>query len=477
MSYAARLDSRRNEPDGPILETVSELTARIKNSLEQGFSSVAITGEISNLSRPRSGHVYLSLKDEGAMIRAVIWSSDASRIAIDLADGARVRCQGKLAVYAPRGEYQVVIRRIELDGAGRLDQILRERRDKLAREGLFNADRKRPLHRFPRRVVVVSSPTGAAIRDILQIMTRRWPLVEILVAPARVQGIGADLDVVAAIQAADQIAGLDLIIVARGGGSLEDLWTFNEENVVRAIAAARVPVMTAIGHEIDVTLADHVADRRANTPSEAAELAVPDLNEIVQRLDDLADRIERTMGSRIRDVSRRLELARRRMPAALALLIAAHRARMDRAGHRLPTTLAASIEKRRHALDRAGDRLAAVIPNRVTKARARIEPIAPRLATAVASLIERRGHALERLAASLTALDPAGVLRRGYSMTLRARDQAIVRSPADLEPGETLITVLANGQIASKALPPGTELADGSGGAGAGDDVGKVAPG
>lgn len=453
MASARRLDSSRNDPEGPILETVSELTARIKDSLELGFSSVSITAEISNLSRPRSGHVYFSLKDAGASIRAVIWSSDASRIACELVDGVRVRCQGKLTVYAPRGDYQVVVRRIELDGAGRLDQILRERREKLMLEGLFDLDRKRPLPRFPRRVVVVSSPTGAAVRDILQIMTRRWPLVEILVVAARVQGVGADGDVVAAIEMADQIAGLDLIIVARGGGSLEDLWTFNEEVVVRAIAAAQTPVITAIGHEIDVTLADMAADKRANTPSEAAELAVPDLNEIVQRLDDLAERIERTLGGRIRDVMQRLELARRRMSAALALLIA----------------------ERRGNMERLGDRLVAVIPNHLNHARAQLEPLGPRIATALTTLLDKRRSALDRQAASLAALDPTGVLKRGYSLTLRGRDQAVVRRPGDIEPGEILVTVLADGRLTSRALPPDDPPPSGS--AGPRDDLGQVAPG
>ncbi len=454
MSFVRRFDASPQDLEGSILETVSELTARIKQSLELGFASVLLTAEVSNVSRPRSGHMYFSLKDESATIRAVIWSSDAGRVGFDLVDGARVRCQGKLTVYSPRGEYQVVVKRIELDGVGRLERILRERLEKLAREGLFDPDRKRPLPRFPRRVVVVSSPTGAAIRDILQIMTRRWPLVEILVAAARVQGVGAELEVAAAITTADQIAEVDLIIVARGGGSLEDLWAFNEEIVVRAIAAARTPVITAIGHEIDVTLADMAADKRANTPSEAAELAVPDLNEIVQRIDELAERLERTLAGRIREVMQRLELARRRMPAALALLVAGHRNR----------------------LDRLGDRLSAAVPNLQSAARARLEPIRPRMMTALASLLDRRRFALDRQATALAALDPTGVLKRGYSMTLRAIDQAIVRAPGDVKPGELMVTVLANGRLSSRVVGSEAEP-DGSGSAGSGDNLGQVAPG
>ena len=236
--------------------SVSELTAQIKATLEADFADVAVCGEVSNLSRPRSGHVYLSLKDESAQVRAVIWKSTAQRLPFDLADGLSVRVWGDLAVYAPRGEYQVTIRRVEPEGVGALELAFRQRFEKLRAEGLFDPDRKRPLPRFPRRIVVVSSPTGAAVRDFLQVTGRRWSASEILIAPARVQGLGAAEEVAAAIALANRVEGADLIVVARGGGSLEDLWAFNEEVVARAIAGSRIPVVSAIGHEVDVTLAD-----------------------------------------------------------------------------------------------------------------------------------------------------------------------------------------------------------------------------
>ena len=300
--------------------SVSELTARIKATLEADFADVAVSGEVSNLSRPRSGHVYLSLKDDSAQVRAVIWKSTAQRLAFELTDGLSVRVWGDLAVYAPRGEYQVTIRRVEPEGIGALELAFRQRFAKLQAEGLFDPDRKRPLPRFPRRIVVVSSPTGAAIRDFLQVTGRRWSATEILIAPARVQGSGAAEEVAGAIALANRVEGADLIVLTRGGGSLEDLWAFNEEVVARAIAGSRLPVVSAIGHEVDVTLADHAADFRALTPSEAGERCVPDARDRLagarQRLDDLAGSLDRALRRQVDD--RRHRLAR--LAAALEAL-------------------------------------------------------------------------------------------------------------------------------------------------------------
>jgi exodeoxyribonuclease VII large subunit len=292
---------------GTALCSVSELTGRIKDVLESDFADVALVGEVSNLARPRSGHVYLSLKDDSAQIRAVIWKSVAQRLAFDLADGLSVRVFGDLAVYAPRGEYQITIRRVEPEGIGALELAFRQRFEKLQAEGLFDPARKRPLPRFPRRIVVVSSPTGAAVRDFLQVTGRRWPAAEILIAPARVQGIGAAEEVAEAIALANRVEGADLIVVARGGGSLEDLWAFNEEVVARAIAGSRLPVVSAIGHEVDVTLADHASDFRALTPSEAGERVVPDAREARLALEYLRTRLSRDARDRLADARQGLD--------------------------------------------------------------------------------------------------------------------------------------------------------------------------
>jgi exodeoxyribonuclease VII large subunit len=289
------------DPLGTVFESVSELTDRIKQSLESEFDEVALRAEVSNLARPRSGHIYFTLKDDSASIRAVLWKNDARRLAFDLTDGLAVRCAGRVTVYPPRGEYQIVVRQIEPEGIGALELAFRQRYAKLALEGLFDQARKRPLPRFPQRIVIVTSPSGAAVRDLLQVTGRRWPQAEILIAPTRVQGAGSDREVVAAIELANQVALADVLVVARGGGSQEDLWTFNEEIVVRAIAGSKLPVVSAIGHEIDVTLSDLAADKRALTPTEAGEICVPDARDITVHLDRLAERVRLGGTTRLRD--------------------------------------------------------------------------------------------------------------------------------------------------------------------------------
>ena len=272
-------------PAAPQVLTVAELTAQIKDLLEGSFDSVWVAGEISNLSRPHSGHCYLTLKDDHAQIRCAMWRNSLMRVRFDLHDGLEVVCRGRLDVYAPRGSYQLIIESIEPKGIGALELALRQLREKLAREGLFDPGRKRPLPAFVRQIAVVTSPTGAAIHDFLQVLARRWRGADVLVVPTRVQGEGAAGEIAAAIAAANRLPlAIDCLVVTRGGGSLEDLWAFNEEAVVRAIHASRIPVISAIGHEIDVTLSDLVADVRALTPSEAAELVAPAAEDILVRL-------------------------------------------------------------------------------------------------------------------------------------------------------------------------------------------------
>src|SRR5262245_7181914 len=268
----------------PVL-SVSELTGQIKGVLEECFPVVWVSGEISNLSRPQSGHFYLTLKDDGAQIRAVMWRTAARAARFELHDGLEVICQGYLDVYPPRGGYQLVIQRMEPKGLGALERALRLLRERLAAEGLFDPARKRPLPRFPRRIALVTSPTGAAIRDFLEVLRRRWSAVHVLIVPVRVQGDGAAQEIAAGIELVNRLADpIDVVGVGRGGGSMKDLWAFNEEIVVRAIFASRIPVVSAVGHEIDVTLADLVADVRALTPSEAAERVVPAADEVRQLL-------------------------------------------------------------------------------------------------------------------------------------------------------------------------------------------------
>ena len=396
------------EPAAPQVLSVAELTAQIKDLLETSFESVWVAGEVSSLSRPHSGHCYLTLKDDQAQLRCAVWRNTLNRLRFDLDDGLEVVCRGRIDVYAPRGTYQLIIESIEPKGIGALELALRQLRDKLAREGLFDAARKRPLPAFARRIAVVTSPSGAAIRDFLQVLARRWRGADVIVVPTRVQGEGAAAEIAAAIAAANRLPlAIDCLVVTRGGGSLEDLWAFNEEAVVRAIHASRIPVISAIGHEIDVTLSDLVADVRALTPSEAAELVAPAAE----------------------DITARFRQTEKRMSAALRWRLSAARSRLDAvAAHRVFRLPRAPIEDLTLRLDELDARAARALGQRLLMARTRVQ----------------------QQAARLEALSPLGVLGRGYSLTQRADNGQLVRDAAELSPGEEIVTRFGRGRATSR---------------------------
>jgi exodeoxyribonuclease VII large subunit len=388
--------------------SVSELTGQIKGVLESRFARVWVAGEISNLSRPQSGHVYLTLKDDEAQIRAVLWRMAARAARVELHDGLAVICQGYLGVYQPRGSYQLVIERIEPKGLGALERALRILRERLAAEGLFEAARKRPLPRFPRRIAFVTSPTGAAIRDFLEVLRRRWRGADVLVVPVRVQGEGAAGEIAAGMELVNRLAErVDVLVVGRGGGSLEDLWAFNEEIVVRAIYASRIPVVSAVGHEIDVTLSDLVADVRALSPSEAAELVVPAAE----------------------DVRSFLERQQHRLAAAFRARLNTARARFD---------AAAACRVFRRPLER------------VQALEQRLDELSGRAGRAATSRLELAQTRLGGLASRLESLSPLSVLGRGYSLTTRQANGAIVRSAGQVAAGDELLTRLADGEVTSR---------------------------
>lgn len=400
-------------PDGGRPWTVSELTGQIRAILEDDFGEVTLLGEVSNVARPRSGHVYFSLKDERATIRAVMWKATASRVVFELEDGLAVRVRGGVTVYEPRGEYQVQVRSMEPEGVGALDLAFRQMFERLRAEGLFDAARKRALPRYPRRIAVVTSPTGAAVRDFLQVVGRRWPAVEVLVVPAKMQGLGAAEEVAAAIALANRLAEADLIVVARGGGSREDLWAFNEEGVARAIAGSRLAVVSAVGHEVDVTIADYAADFRALTPSEAGERCVPDAGEVGATLGRLAERLA---GGLIR-----------------------------------------RVQRDRLRVERLSDRLALAADGRLCEARARVSALGERADCAARGAVETRRHRLAQAAAKLEALSPLGVLARGYSLTLKEDGRSVVRSADEVRAGELLRTRLGRGRVISRVVASGEE--------------------
>lgn len=390
--------------------TVSQLTAQIKGVVEQQFGSVWVAGEISNFSQPQSGHCYFTLKDDGAQIRAVLWRTTAARLKLKLHDGLDVICRGRLDLYPPRGSYQLVVEELQPQGVGALELALRQLRDKLAKEGLFDAARKRPLPAFPRRIGVVTSPTGAAIRDFLEVLRRRWRGVEALVFPARVQGDGAAEEIVAGIRAANRVAPpLDVLVVTRGGGSLEDLWCFNEEPVLRAIAASHVPTVSAVGHEIDVTLADLVADVRALTPSEAAERVVPSAEDVLE--------VVRTL--------------RLRLSAAVKSRLVHHRHRLD--------WLAS-----RPALARPLDG--------VHQRSRRADELSLRLHASVKTLLRDRRAAIAGAAGKLHSLSPLAVLGRGYSLTYKNNGRHLVTSADQLSIGDQMTTRLNAGEVVSTVV-------------------------
>lgn len=393
-------------PSEPAHLTVSELTELIKVHIEDMFDQVTVLGEVSGVARPRSGHLYFKLKDQGALLDAVIWRNRAKSLMFDLTDGLEAIARGHLEVYAPQGKYQLIIDRIEPRGVGALELAFRQRFERLKAEGLFDPERKRPLPAFPRRIAIVTSPTGAAVRDIIQIIHRRWRGTALLVIPVRVQGEGAAEEIAEGIAKANRIDGVDLIIAGRGGGSLEDLWPFNEEIVARAIYHSRLPVISAVGHEVDVTIADHVADRRALTPSEAGEIAAPD-------------------------------------GAQIAMLLGRTRDRLDRA-------LALKSRSARDQLDRLSGRLGQSIRNVVPRAKSRLESLASRADHAMAIRQSNQRSQLQRLAAQLEALSPLGVLARGYSITLKAQDNAVIRNAGDVKPGDLIRTQTAGGSILSR---------------------------
>ena len=396
------------DADSPPILSVWELTSQIKDLLEISFPAVWVAGEISNLSRPQSGHCYLTLKDDRAQIRAALWRNAAAGVRFDLHDGLEVICRGRLDVYAPRGSYQLIIERIEPKGIGALELALRQLREKLAREGLFDPARKRPLPRLLRRVALVTSPTGAAIHDFLQVLKRRWRGADVLVVPTRVQGAGAAEEIAAAIETANRLTlPIDCLVLARGGGSLEDLWAFNEEIVVRAVAASRIPVVSAIGHEVDVTLSDLAADVRALTPSEAAELVAPAADNVLAGLRQIAKRLAAAL-------RRRVELARARLDAVARRRV-----------FRRPLQPIEDYARRLDELEVSSRR---AMRNRLQVSRAR----------------------LDAAAARLDALSPLAVLARGYSLTQRLADGRVIRDAAELTPGDRIATRFARGQAISR---------------------------
>lgn len=389
--------------------TISELTRRIRGSIEQEFFNLWVVGEVSNLRRPTSGHVYLTLKDADAQLQAVMFKTVANSLKFEMRDGMEVLAFGSVTVYEARGQYQLIIERIEPKGIGALQLAFLQLKERLEKEGLFDPAHKKPLPLLPKKIAIVTSLTGAAIRDILNVINRRFARMEILIYPVRVQGEGAALEIAQAIRDLNDIPDIDVMIVGRGGGSLEDLWAFNEEVVARSIYASKIPVISAVGHEIDVTISDLVADKRALTPTEAGELVVP-------RYDQVKDSLKKIKTRLIQALYNKILLTRTRL-----LRI-----------------------KNSFVFKRPLDK--------IFRLQQDLDEIVQRLVTAGKHTVELERERLIGLANRLDSVSPLKVLKRGYSITTKVEDDKPVKSIEGLSVGETLKIRFFHGGVVSSVI-------------------------
>ena len=437
-------------PARPAIYTVSELTAGVREALETGFGSLAVEGEISNCRAWQStGHLYFTLKDEYAQLKGVMFRSAARRLKFRPEDGQHVVARGRLGVYELKGEYQLVCETMEPRGLGALQLAFEQLRRRLAAEGLFDQARKRPLPLLPRRIGIVTSLDGAALRDILSVLGRRYPNAQVVIRPARVQGEGAAGEIARGLRALARVDGVDVVIVGRGGGSIEDLWAFNEEIVARAIAASPVPVISAVGHETDTTIADFAADLRAPTPSAAAETVVARKDEFVGGVDRRVERLRAAMRSRLLGARGRVHAleSRRglaRVPAGIAMR-GRHVAELGQAArHRLAECLSRTT-RRLSVLDRT---LAHYDPReRLAASRGRLETCSSRLASAMRSRHARTGAGFSRLVGQLDSLSPLAVLGRGYAVCWDGTRTRIIRRASDVGAGDPVRVTLAEGEL------------------------------
>ncbi len=435
----------------PEVWTVSQLTRRVKALLEAEVGFVWVAGEISNWRVSPAGHAYFTLKDKDGQLDAVMFRGKLMRLRFSPDNGLDVVVYGQVTVYEKRGSYQVVCEEMQPKGVGALQLAFEKLKRKLADEGLFAEEHKKPLPLLPRRIGIVTSPTGAAIRDILNVINRRFANVHIILYPARVQGDEAALEIVAGIRALDAY-GVDVMIVGRGGGSLEDLWPFNEEIVVRAVYEAQTPVISAVGHEIDFTLTDFAADVRAPTPSAAAEL-------VVREQEELAARIRERKASLVKDMRQALERLRHRIDVvkgSYALrkpgeLLRERRQTCDDLRMRLEDAMSEHVRQRRTRLDRTVRALALLSPaHQLRRARERLAGLRPRLLQSGMTATVRVRARLERARARLEALSPVAILERGYALVFRRDGAELVRDASQLGKGETVAVRFGKGGADAK---------------------------
>ncbi|HEY0369615.1 MAG TPA: exodeoxyribonuclease VII large subunit [Chthoniobacterales bacterium] len=437
--------------------TVAELTRAIRGTLETRFGSVWVQGEISNYKLHPSGHQYFTLKDQRAQIACVIFRNTLPPNSRPLVDGAHVQVFGNISVFEARGQYQLSVQIVQDRGAGLLQAKFEALKRKLEAQGFFDTARKRPLPKFPQRIGIVTSPSGAAIRDMLNVLQRRAPNLEIIINPVRVQGVGAAQEIAVAIRELatpnESFDPVDLIVVTRGGGSIEDLWEFNEEIVARAIFESAIPIVSAVGHEIDFTICDFVADLRAPTPSAAAELIVQDASELQRRIDELRNCLRRYLQNFIEQSRTRLQqMSERVLRRELATRMNEARQRLDWLRESLTKDLRQSAAEKRQRLTTAMNKLQAHSPAReIILRRSRFANFEQRLRTSAPHLLEHVRQRFTRAERVLRVLGPDATLERGYTITTNA-DGEIIRSTASVHPGVRLRTRVRDGTIDSDVV-------------------------
>ena len=435
-----------------VVCTVGELAMRIKAHLEDQFPAVWVEGEISNLRTPSSGHAYFTLKDDTAQLRCVLFRGRGRRVAFQPEDGMQVLAFGGLDVYLARGEYQLVVELLEPKGVGALQLAFEQLKRRLEAEGLFDAARKRPLPPFPRTIGIVTSPTGAAIRDMLHVIDRRFADLRILITPVRVQGEEAPGEIVAALRDLQAVEDLDVIIVGRGGGSIEDLWAFNDERVARAIAGCRVPVISGVGHETDFTIADFVADLRAPTPSAAAEVVVQEKLQVARALVGLYEALKQAMASRLERDRERVEvLGKRRVLTDAARALRDLYRRVDELTSRLTRAVRGSERQATHRLSLARNALRSLNPvARIANGAVLLAQLRGRLASAAVHSVKVSQHRFDAAVGRLDSLSPLAVLGRGYSLTRLLPSGVIVRDAAQTRPGDAIEILLHQGAVEAR---------------------------
>ena len=438
--------------------TITEITQKIKNLLEGSVGTVQITGELSNIRPPSSnGHLYFTIKDAGAQIGAVMFAGNLRAVAFKPENGVKVDATGEISVYAQRGVYQIVVRKMTPVGQGDLMARFEEMKRKLQAEGLFDEAHKRPLPFLPRHIGIVTAPTGAAIRDMVTVLSRRFPNLDIIIAPAKVQGVGAAEEIAQGIRDLNEVGNpgghflpelprREVIIVGRGGGSLEDLWSFNEEIVARAVYASEIPVISAVGHEIDFTICDFAADKRAPTPSAAAEIVVRQKSDLVGGIEVLSDRLEQALDRIVADRSNRLAAARNhRVFAEPSHAVEHYSQHIDFLSSRVTVALESQLTNLRQRLADARSALEIQRSRRLPELKATIAALSDRTSRALEKTFEASRREVDAASRQLNALSPVAVLERGYSITLLDNGKAL-RDPAEAPAGTRLKTMLSAGK-------------------------------